>query len=191
MPEEFAVGVDDPYVVAGLQDDDAESSVVASDGDVAHFCLVAQGDRAVGSDDVVADACIGFDVDLRCGRLGFGAFLVGGAGSSPVERSMWSRVVVVGDETVELSLQRGDGVGGVLRGEELFEGLMPAFDLAARLRMVGPRVFEHDAKREQFGLERLTDAADGRRGGRRCRRSRYRSITRQERRICRRLCGML
>jgi hypothetical protein len=51
-------------------------------------------------------------------------------------------VVVVGGEAAELGLELFLGSGGVLPGEELFQGLVEAPGLAAGLRVVGPECLE-------------------------------------------------
>ena len=58
---------------------------------------------------------------------------------------MWSVVVVVIDEGVELCLYVGDGGWGWLAAQVLLEGLVEAFDFAAGGRVVGSGVLLDDS----------------------------------------------
>jgi hypothetical protein len=73
-----------------------------------------------------------------------------------------SLVVVVGDEGVELGLQRPDGRRRGAGGEPVLQGLVEPFDLAAGLGVIGPGVPELHAELEEFCFERdPTGAAVG------------------------------
>ena len=66
------------------------------------------------------------------------------------QRPVRPHVVVVGTEGVQLELQVAQRLSRGLLGEELLQGLVEAFDLAAGLRVVGGGVLALDAQPLQF-----------------------------------------
>ena len=89
----------------------------------------------------------------------------------PVDGPVWSLLVVVVPESVELGLQFGEGGGAGCFGEPAFEGLVEAFDLALGLGVAGVSRSSGDAERWRAGIRRRC----GRRRIGRCRRGRCRS----------------
>jgi len=69
-------------------------------------------------------------------------------------------LVVVLSEPVELPLQFVQGGSGGLRGEEAFQGLVEAFDLALGLRVAGGTVLLFHAEQGQQVLESIAAAAE-------------------------------
>jgi hypothetical protein len=130
--------------------------VVASDADVVHAGVDAQGDGAVGVDAVFADSPVPVG---SCGG-GFASGCVGLFGGSSVEGSVGSGGVVVAGEVVELVLQVGDRGVGWLGAEPFLQCLLEAFDFALGLWVVGVSVFLGDAQEAEFVLEGVVAAAD-------------------------------
>ena len=73
--------------------------------------------------------------------------------AASVEEPVGPLVVAMGDEAVELALKLLLGCHPVPFGEELLHGLVPTFDLATGLGMVGTRVLIEDALTKQFTLK--------------------------------------
>jgi len=113
---------------------------------------VAQRDLAARVHDVAAHTSVLCDADLGRSGTGFVSCIERDFGGEPVSGSVGSDGVVVGDEAIDLGLQRVDGRRRWLFGEEYLQRLMEAFDFAASLGMVGPGVFELDPQREEFLL---------------------------------------
>lgn len=67
-------------------------------------------------------------------------------------RHVWSFLVVVEDEAVDLLLSRLDGGDLALLAQVLLQGLVVALDLALRLGMVGLGVLEADAEHREVNL---------------------------------------
>lgn len=99
---------------------------------------VADGDFAVGADDVVAGAPFVLGV-VR--GLGFGACVVGLFGCAAAECSVWTLCVVVLGEFVELLLQLSNCLCWWLSFYPAFECLVEAFDFALGLWVSGSAVF--------------------------------------------------
>ena len=70
-------------------------------------------------------------------------------------------VVVVADEAIDLGLQSVNRSGRALLGQEPFQGLVPALDLAAGLGMVGPGVLGEHAVALEHGLSQAAPVAVG------------------------------
>lgn len=135
MADEFAgVGVDDADVALGDEHGDGGAGSGAADADVVEPSAVAQGDAAVGVDGVVAGAVVRRGGGVWVGFETAGVCVGGGASA---DGSVGAVVVVVGEEAVDVGLERVEGLGGGLGGEELLEGLVEAFDFAAGLGVRG------------------------------------------------------
>jgi hypothetical protein len=78
-----------------------------------------------------------------------------------VQGPVRSGVVVVGQERIQLGLQRRQGGGWWAGGEVFLQGLVEAFDLAAGLWVMGPGVGGVDAAGVQGDLEGYASAAAG------------------------------
>jgi uncharacterized protein YegP (UPF0339 family) len=72
-----------------------------------------------------------------------------------------SLLVVLADEMVEQCLELVEGGGWWVGGEPFLEGLVEAFDFAARGRVVRSRVLLGDVERVEQGLEAVASAAAG------------------------------
>lgn len=135
--EDFTGGFVDHGDVAVVDEhQDVGSGVGSADADVVQAAVVADGDGAGGVDAVGADSGVGvggagFDV----AGAGFGQGGVGGGRGAAVQGAVRAAGVVDLAEGVQLGLEVGDGPGWVLGGEPAFEGLVPAFDLPAGLRV--------------------------------------------------------
>jgi len=118
---------------------------------MAESAQVAEGDAAAAVDAVLADSIVGG----RGRSLGscLEAGVEGDQGGTAVEGAMRALLVVVAAKGVELELEHGDRGRRRLFGEEPFEGLVEAFDLAAGLGVVGSRVLGLDAQELELGLE--------------------------------------
>lgn len=100
LAEEFAGGgVDDADVEVVDEDQDAGVGVGSADADVVESAGVAQGEFSELVDAVGAYPVVG--VGARC-WVGFGSG--GGGGGLVRERAVWSAVVVLVEEGVELGL---------------------------------------------------------------------------------------
>jgi len=114
--------------------------------------LVTEGHRSGMVDPVVSNpVAVGLDATtpkpgLRAGRECLQR-------SAPLDGPVGPDLVVVGDETVDLVLERPCGRRLRLLVQELLNRLVKALDLAAGLRrMVGPRVLELDAERQEVSM---------------------------------------
>jgi len=159
VAEQFSVEGDDADVASGDEEHDSPAGVAVAEADVVESAAVADGDVAGLGDFVVADPVAG-DVDHGAGGDGFDAGLVDVGGGAPLERAVGSGLVVVGGEAVEDDLELLAGGDGVLGVEELFEGLVEAFDLAAGLGVVGAGVLRGDAEGEEGGFGGAFPAED-------------------------------
>ena len=88
------------------EDKDPSAGVTAADADVVQAAVVPQRDDAGGVEAVLTDAEVP-GVDGGAGRNCCGAGGEGLGGGAAADRAMRPVVVVVADEGVELSLQRG------------------------------------------------------------------------------------
>jgi hypothetical protein len=79
--------------------------------------------------------------------------LIGGGGGATADGGVGAVLVVVGDERIEQGLELVEGGRGGVGGEPAFEGLVEAFDFAARGRVVRSRVLLDDVQAVQQGLE--------------------------------------
>jgi hypothetical protein len=102
--EEFAVVVDDSYVLVGDQQQDPGAGQAPSDSEVEQFGAVAQGDLAGFVDAVTAHPVMARNGDTRSSWLGLGASGEGFGGGAPGEGPVGSDLVVVVGEAVELGL---------------------------------------------------------------------------------------
>jgi hypothetical protein len=153
--EELAGIGDDSDV--GICDEKMDLPILVrgTDADVPEPAQVAQGERAEAIDFVAADAVVDRRGSIE--GLGLDESIEDGHWGLPVEGAVWSDVVVVGAEGIELVLQLGQRAGRPLLLEEALEGLVKAFHLAAGLRVVGSGVFWDDA--EAFELQLQDDFA--------------------------------
>jgi hypothetical protein len=70
-------------------------------------------------------------------------------------------VVVVGDEAVDRPLELLLGLDVLLGRDELLERLVEAFDLAAGLGVIGPRMLDRDAQGEELLFDEAFDTEAG------------------------------
>jgi hypothetical protein len=121
------------------------------DGDVAQAPAIAQRDGAAGVDSVVADAVVARRWVTVAVRLGLDARGVGLGRRPARKRPVWSLLVVVGDEAVDLRLRPRKRVRRALRRQVLLERLVKALHLAAGLRVIGAQ----DASTSRTSCERV------------------------------------
>src|SRR5580700_797780 len=160
VAEKFAGGgVDDADVQVADEQEDAGSGVGPADADVAEVAAGAQGDGAVGVDDVGADPVVGVGGAVAGG--GFGPGCIGGGGGGPVRQgSVGPAGVVVGGEGIQEGLELGEGGGLVwLGGQPSVQGLPEPLDLALGLRVVRAAVLLGGAEPAQLVLEGVAAAA--------------------------------
>src|SRR4051812_38688334 len=129
-------------------DDDGGGLVVvdAADGDAV----------SAGPHDAVVDGVVehlGGAGEWLGGGSASGCGGEDGGGGAATEAAVGAVVVVVGDELVELGLELVDARGRVVGGEPSFEGLVEAFDFAAGLGVIGPRVAKPDPERGEVVVE--------------------------------------
>ena len=99
MQELAGGGVDDAYGEVADEQQDVGSGVGPSDADVVEPPGVAQGDGAIGSDDVGADPVVGVGGAVAGGGLGAGG-IGGGGGSAVGQGPVRALGVVVGGEGI-------------------------------------------------------------------------------------------
>jgi hypothetical protein len=151
---------------AGVDGESAQQTRLPVDGQVEvsgddEDSLACQ--PAVDADDVVAPADVtGLVHAVNAGpnRPGDGGARSGGwgccptlDGSLPTQRLVWSLLVVVQAPAVELVLQLIDTAGRRLETQPRFRRLVRALELAAGLRVSGPRADLLDAQGPQHPLE--------------------------------------
>ncbi len=116
------VGVENSDLGVGDEQGHSLAGKGAANGDVAEAAEVAEADSAATIDAVVTGPEVGD------GNRVFGAVLEAGVKCDQrrpaVECAVWSLLVVVAAEAVELELENGSRGGRGLFGQELLEGLM-------------------------------------------------------------------
>src|SRR5687767_570295 len=101
---------------------------------------MAQGDPPDDVDLVPAHPHVGSHLASQAAGRGFRTRTERLGRGAPADRPVWADLVVVGAEGLELALQLGGRCRRTLTGEEALERLVEPLDLAAGLRVVGPRV---------------------------------------------------
>jgi hypothetical protein len=114
-----------------------------ADADVVQAALVPDSDASRTIDLVAADSIAGA-IDHWPARIGAFARCVCVGRCPAPDRPMRTDLVVVGDERVQLHLELSLGLGRGLLGEMFLERLVEALDLAAGLRVIGPRMLGPD-----------------------------------------------
>ena len=133
---------DDGRVMPVDEADDLGAGMFAANAEVFERAAVAERDGAVTANDVVSGLP---DIwGVRLCRCCFGDQVVGERWRPSCDCPVWSDLVVERSELVEVVLQHGEGVRGML-GEEAFQRLPEPFNFALCGGFIGAPVLLGDA----------------------------------------------